>query len=206
MTQDILTITRSMTSPPSGLIKELTDLIADMEENAASRSGVAKRLTITLSDNPYELFSSTTEVEGSCLSTDNEIDKSQCLLAYLIDGKNLLLALQEPTGKILARAIVRILWNEEQQTPAIFLERFYPTLLDGPHKTAMINLVKRHAQDLKLSLVTQVANTTKPYYGNLQSLGSDAEFEYTDGAVNASVGIGLYHRGVFTISKDLQEL
>jgi len=93
-------------------------------------------LTIEDTDDLNDLFVCGTEVEGSCQNIDRNPELNKCLLAYIADGKNRLVAIKDMKGKIRARAILRILWNPEIQQPVLFLERIYPAILP-------LNLVRR---------------------------------------------------------------
>ncbi len=53
-----------------------------------------------------------TEVSGSCQRVDRSPSLNKGLLGYLLDGKHRMIAVKDPdTGKIAARTIIRLLWD-----------------------------------------------------------------------------------------------
>ena len=63
------------------------------------------------SDDPCDLFLAGTEVEGSCQRINGEPRHNKCLLAYVLDGKNRIFAIKDETGRLKARAMMRLLWD-----------------------------------------------------------------------------------------------
>ena len=66
-----------------------------------------------------------TEVCNSCQRIDGKAIYNKCLLAYILDGKNKLIAVKDELGKILARSVLRLLMDEQSKSPVLFLERIY---------------------------------------------------------------------------------
>lgn len=140
-------------------------------------------------DDWQDLFLCGTEVAGSCQRIDGDPVRNQCLLAYLIDGKNRMLAVKDPvSGKILARALFRMLWDPIREQPVLFRDRIYPTPCLPAYEKALDDLAKKRAKELALPLYVQGTSMT-----SIQSLGSQAPFEYEDAAG------GLRIAGIFTI-------
>ena len=103
-----------------------------------------------------------------------------------MDGKNSLVAVKDPTGKIVARSILRLLVNEEKE-PVLFLERTYP--FQSPFTDDLVEMAKRKADFLGVPLLT--SEMTDCY---AESLGSCAPHEYCDAASGVT-------NGTYTIRK-----
>jgi hypothetical protein len=138
------------------------------------------RLQVSFTDDPCDLFLCGTEVEGSCQRVDGSPDLNKCLVGYLLNGTNRLVTITDSDGKIVARLILRLLWDEAKQEPVLFHERIYPSILHPALKQALENEVVAIAKGLKLPLTTDEGTT--PYGGAVTSLGGPAPYEYSDGA------------------------
>ncbi len=139
-------------------------------------------------DNPYDLLLCGTEVPGSCQRIDGDPHLNKGLLGYLMNGQTRLLAIVDKKGSIVARSLLRILWDGEK--PVLFLERHYG---DSRYEKAIKKLAKAKAKKMKLVL-TSLQGDGKLYSKPLQSLGGLAPFEYCDGDA------GVKPKGVFTIN------
>ncbi|MBA3602992.1 MAG: hypothetical protein H0W50_04985 [Parachlamydiaceae bacterium] len=138
--------------------------------------------SIVDSDHYEDLFLSGTEVEGSCQAVDGSPTLNKCLMGYVFDGKNRLLAIKNKEGKIIARQIFRILWNGKE--PVLFLEGVYPRLVDPKLKLAIEAFAKQRAKALDLQLLT--IDPTKPKYeSSISSLSTldPVPYEYSDPAM-----------------------
>ena len=112
------------------------------------------------------------------------------LLGYLMDGKNRLLAIKDKSGKIVARCMLRLLWDGEQ--PVIYRERFYPDTISSKEAEALNNLAIKFAKELAVPLTA--GGEGAPYGKALQALGGPAPYEYSDGSG------GVQKDGRYTIS------
>ena len=84
-----------------------------------------------------------------------------------------------PDGKIVARALLRLLWDGEQ--PVLFLDRFYPNNLDPKQAQAITDLALKKAEKLGCPLLsTAQGGGGEPYPKTLLALGGSAPFEYVD--------------------------
>ncbi len=136
------------------------------------------------------------EIEGSCQHIDGLANYNKCLLAYVADGKNRLVAIKElSTGQIKARAILRLLIEKETGQPVLFIERTYPNLIREQDKALLLALAKQKADYLGLSLYNSIEKEGQGGPIEIISLGSPAPYEYVD----ATTGIQL--KGEFTISR-----
>lgn len=150
------------------------------------------RFTIEDTDNYLDLWLCGQEVEGSCQRIDGSGSLNKCLMSYIADGKNRLLAIKDQNGKIVARQIFRILWDGEK--PVLFLERIYPSLVNPKFKAALETFANQRAVQLgNLPLLSQEAGDNRPLYKAIQSLGTPAPYEYSDAGGGTT-------QGVYTIS------
>lgn len=142
-----------------------------------------------------------TEVIGSCQRIGGQVYHNKCLLAYMIDGKNRAIVIKEPkTGKIVARCIMRLLWDDNAKRPVLFQERLYhnPGLSERAIKAIDFMFAER-ARQFKIPLARSGEGEFKQYPNDLISQGSVAAFEYVDAS---KIGIT---EGGFTIpSKDIE--
>jgi len=154
-------------------------------------------------DDWQDLFLCGTEVVGSCQRVDGLPSNNKCLLAYLLDGKNRMLAVKDPeSGAILARSIFRLLIDSNNKL-VLFQECIYPEKCSGRWQHALNDLAKRRALALGLPLYRDYtpleSEPTLAASGSMQpdaliSLGSPAPWEYGD------AGKGVAEDGIFEIS------
>lgn len=159
-----------------------------------------------------------TEITGSCQRIGGSLQHNKCLLAYMLDGKNRAIVIKDPktgkidpkTGKIdpatcriVARRIMRLMWDETNKRPVIFKEHLYDNNVPQRAKQAIDLMFEMRARQLNLPLVqcTTTETTAKPYESDLQSLFSPAPYEYVDAA-----GVGIANDGIFTIPSDHTEV
>lgn len=102
-------------------------------------------------DNWHDLFFCGTEVKNSCLRIDAIPEKAVCLLAYVMDGKIRMLAAKNEKGQLVARSIIKLLWDEKNHRPVILQEKVYPQ--DSSWGPALYDLAKRRAESLGLVLL-----------------------------------------------------
>ncbi len=139
-------------------------------------------------DDPESLFTCGSVDPGCCQRIDGNINYNKCLLGYVIDGKNRLLCVKNHNGKMIARAIFRILWDEVNQTPVLLVEPIYPSIVKPSIKKAIVRLAKDRAQQLGLPFA-QDDNLNIRYQGTLESLSGKAPFEYTDMGQHQTNGV-----------------
>lgn len=133
--------------------------------------------TVVDTDHWEDMLLCGTEVLGSCQNINGGSYYNKCLLGYALDGKNRLIAVKDETGKIVARAIFRLLWDEKEKTPVLFLERIYQGGGAPSHVNEALNkMALKRSEAMGIPL----ASTEKPYKNTLVSLGSKAPFEYVD--------------------------
>lgn len=173
--------------------KDVKDLKGMLEPSKASREG----WTVHDSDQWEDMLLMGTEVPNSCQKINGEANYNKCLLAYIHDGKNKIIVVKDRQGKIAARAVIRLLWDEKQKQPVLFMERAYAQ--NAPElKTLLLEGCKRKAMDLGVSLVASTRDYTDisklPNYPfPLKSYGGPSPYEYVD-----ALG-GIQAKGIFTI-------
>jgi len=166
-----------------------SEFAADVKGRLKSNK-TATDLKIIFGDDPIDLLLCGTDVTGSCQRIGGDPKLNKGLLGYLMDGKNRLLAIKDRSGKIVARCMLRLLWDGER--PVIYRERFYPDDFDSRLKNAMNEAAKEIAKVLDVPLTCGDAGT--PYGKPLQALEGPAPYEYSD-----AVG-GVQKDGRYTVT------
>lgn len=163
-------------------LEELLDKLPDCEFKVHV-AGLIKTLTTRLktevclgeTDNWEDLFLSGTEVEGSCQRIDGDPDLNKCLPAYVMDGKIRMIAIKNAQGKLVARALLKILWDPTKAEFVLFQERAYPTAT--PFAKTLKDFSLKRAAELNLPLFSEEGMGRA---ARLVSLGSPAPYEYED--------------------------
>jgi len=131
-------------------------------------------------DHPWALFMAGTDVEGSCQAVDGDPSLNQCLMGYVMDPKNRLLAIQNPEDLTMARCILRLL-VDDQNNPVLFMEEIYPDNVRSDFKDALKQMALHRAQALDLPLLALESTPESYAYGqDVHSLYSPAPTEYVD--------------------------
>jgi hypothetical protein len=177
------------------LNNDLRGLITTLIANEQSASNE----TVMLSKDWQDLLLSGTEVAGSCQRIDGNPSLNKCLLAYCMDGKNAMLAVKGKEGKILARSMLRLLWNEKEQKPALFLDTLYPDPCPSERKNAIASAAIECAKKLNCDLFTHWYDYPPAPGQTINSLQGPCPYEYADAAG------GVIPRGIFEI-KDLRKV
>ena len=96
------------------------------------------------------------------------------------------MVVKDAEGKIMARAVIRLLWDETSQSPVLFQERLYTRINDSALDGLIREACKRKAEELGVPLVASskdypdVIKTHPRYPHALQALGGPAPYEYVD--------------------------
>ncbi|MBP9728599.1 MAG: hypothetical protein KBD23_00450 [Gammaproteobacteria bacterium] len=131
-------------------------------------------------DHPWALFMAGTDVEGSCQAVDGDPSLNQCLMAYVMDPKNRMLAIQDNEGVTIARCILRLLVDDEDQ-PVLFIEEIYPDNSRSDFKASLQQMAIQRAQDLDLPLLSlESTPESYAYPSPVHSRYSPAPTEYVD--------------------------
>jgi len=168
---------------------EITRVIIAIQNYNKKRDETCQGWEVADTDDPYDLFLCGTEIHGSCLSAYGNPNFSKCLLEYLLDGKNRMIAIKNPDGKICARAIFRILWSETEKKPILFLEKIYSRgNMSEEYRDAILTVALKRAKVMGLKLLSKDLEIGKPYLGLAVSLGAVVPFEYVDAEEGIPVG------------------
>lgn len=144
-----------------------------------------------------------TEVLGSCQNINGLPEYNKCLLNYLLDGKNRLVSIKNAEGKTIARAILRLLWDDVSKKPVLFRECIYKSAgISDSILNSLDEMCKVKAKILGINLVKEKGMDSKGqlYPNPLKSLNGRAPFEYVD---NGRLGIT---NGVFSIPSSNTEI
>lgn len=126
------------------------------------------------------------EVAHSCQKVDGDPYDNKCLLAYILDGKNRAVVVRDPAGKIAARAVLRILWDDIEKKPVLFMEKLYTRTPRDPMFGQMIQeCCIAKAKNMGLPLVASSKDYRElkqipTYPHDIEALGGPAPFEYVD--------------------------
>ena len=147
-----------------------------------------KGWTIVDTDHPWDLFMAGTDVEGSCQALDRDPKLNKCLMAYVMDPKYRMLALQDETGTTMVRCILRILLGEHEQ-PVLFMEEIYPENARADFKEVLKKFALLRAQTLNLPLLSLESTPDSYQYPSaVHSLYSPAPCEYVDALYGVQEG------------------
>lgn len=149
-----------------------------------------------ITDDPIDLLLAGTDIKGSCQRVNGFPVNNRGLLGYMVDGKMVMIAIKDRSGKIVARAILKMLWDGEQ--PVLYRERFYPDVINYFHKKRMNDLAILLAKELRVPL-TSGDEDGAAYGKTLYSLGGPAPYEYSD-ACEGVKSNGIYSFKEATIS------
>jgi hypothetical protein len=153
---------------------------------------------VKITDNYWDIFMCGTDIQGSCQSVEGNPELNKCLLGYVMDGKNKLVAVVNREGEIMARSILRILWDDTLKTPVLFMEEIYPQFTQGLLHAVLEKFAILEAERLHLTLlISEKATQAQKYTNKIQSLGSVAPWEYVD-AIHHEVA-----NGIFTIENSI---
>lgn len=143
----------------------------------------AKKQVIAVdTDDMQDLFLCGTEITGSCQRIDLDPNFTKGLMAYVLDGKNKMLAIKDiETGKIRARCLLKLLLDDKTREPVLFQEKIYPG--KSQYTNQLNDLAKRKANNLNLPLYSRNLNEgdlNSPVQ-KIISLANSLAYEYVDG-------------------------
>ncbi len=115
---------------------------------------------ITDTDHFWDMFMMGTDVMGSCQDINGSASLNCCLIGgYVLSGHIRQIAIIDTkTEKILARSVLRLMWDEIYNLPVLFIEEPYPHLTNVLYKQAIIEFAKLRATELGCSLVSLLTN------------------------------------------------
>lgn len=137
-----------------------------------------KSLKVVEGDHPCDILLCGTEVLGSCQAIGGSSYLNKCLVGYLANGQNRLIAVKSSDGRISSRALVRILLREGK--PVLFLERLYPSNIRESEKDAIYQMAVQKAQKMGLPLYESFNQGMVNKGAPIQSSGGQAPYDYVD--------------------------
>ncbi len=143
---------------------------------------------ISESDNPCDLLLIGTEIKGSCQRVDGDPQINKCLLGYLMNGEIKAIVVKDHNNRIVARSMLRLLWDDNKQAPVLFLERYYSNVNDLSVKNAIEKWAVDKAKKMNIPLVSKEWGGDDIYVGEVQFLGGYAPFVYTDASEGVMAG------------------
>jgi hypothetical protein len=161
------------------------DLTEFLRKEAALRSlpDETRMFDIFDSDDAQDLFLLGSET-GGCQTVYGSPDLNKSAMAYVSDAKNRAIVVKDKSGKkSIARAVLRLLWDEQAKKPALFLERTYASYPDPRFEIEIRNYAKKIGQKLQLPLYEAGKEEAV-----LQSFGCHAPFEYSDAGGGSNEG------------------
>ena len=147
-------------------------------------------LSIGLTNDPCDLLVLARETTG-CQSIDGSPATNKSALAYVIDGKNAAIVIKGDDGRIIARAVLRLLLDTTTKKPVLFIERHYMKIDDPRYSIALNNYAISYAKELSLPLLTTEAlpmTDGHKEHGPIFSVGSNAPYEYSDASGGQNTG------------------
>jgi hypothetical protein len=157
---------------------------------AAKRDSMIGDFVVVDTDDPFDLFAMGDEV-NTCQRTDGQPDLNQGLLGYLLNGYNRLIAIKDEEGRIVARSLLRLLYNKRANKPVLFLDSFYSRNNHEDLEKIIKALALERAKKMKLTLLSG-ENHFNSYGENVSCFGGAAP-EYID-------SFGRVRQGPFCIS------
>lgn len=154
---------------------------------------ITANIRVEDTDEPINLLLFTTEGgNDSCLSIDWYIEKNKCLLAYMMDGKNRALVVQDTQDVILARCVIRLMLDNKGNA-YLLREKFYPFNTPVPeHYIKGLNaMAEQKAAQLGIPLVCMDGNGAE--CPTLIAGKSPVPYEYCDAAD------GYFYHGNFEV-------
>lgn len=135
-------------------------------------------LVISESDAPDDLLLIGTEIRGSCQRVNGTPRLNKCLLGYLLNGEIRAITVKKD-GKLVARALLRLLLDPESHRPVILKERTYNNITSDPEIDSVIDRwAIAKAARMGLALVARRRGTSYP--GTLHFYGGLSPFIYSD--------------------------
>jgi len=135
----------------------------------------------------YLLVCGSYPVIGSCQKIELDGEYNEGLLGYILDGTHQLILITDAEDNIVARALMRVLLEEETNKPVLYIERVYGSALltrNPALKEALKRFAIQEAKNLGATLVREEQDAHyKPYTKKLYCKGIEqAPCIYSDAA------------------------
>lgn len=139
------------------------------------------KYTINESDEACDLLLIGTEIQGSCQRVNGTPRLNKCLVSYLMHGEIRPIVVKNCNGEIVARSLLRLMWDEKNQVPVILQERRYSNIENADVAKAIDEWAIKKAKKMQLPLVGKEINNNAPLYkGSVEFLGGTTSFVYSD--------------------------
>ena len=164
----------------SPFYKDIEDAIKLIDSSDPSEQETYKVID---SDEPNDFLLMGTEVLNSCQNVNGSASLNVGVLGYALDGKHRLALVCDPSGKIVARSVLRLLIDAHGK-PVIFQERMYVADANPEYLTLLRKMALKKAKDLGVPLVVSPTDfekeQAKPYPCALKAKDKPVPFEYVD--------------------------
>lgn len=167
---------KKSTTPLPNFDVELGELANDLE--ALKKQSTTGSLTISETDDPCDLLLIGTEVNGSCQRVNGD-GYNKTLVSYMMNGELKAITIKKH-GKIMARSMIRLLWDPKAKTPVILLERLYSNTTHPKINSAIQEWASAKAKTLGIPLTSKSYPGQKPYPNPLEFKGGLAPYTYSD--------------------------
>lgn len=147
----------------------------------ASALKISDKWLVVDTDHPEEM-TLMGNVQNSCQNIRAGAS-SRCLMNYILDGKNRLIAVKDENGHIIGRCVLRMLWDKQQNRPVLFREKLYINNQNPKVQALVKAMCEKRAKALGLPLLANDDLTPedeqKVNYGPVHSLANLSD-EYVD--------------------------
>jgi hypothetical protein len=132
-------------------------------------------------DDPCDLILIGTEIQGSCQRIDGDPYLNKCLPGYFEGEVRPIVIKRKDNHSLVARSVIRLLWDDKNQTPILLQERIYSNRMENKGlEEAINNWAIRKAKEMNIPLVSKEVGAGDLYKGTVEFLGGRAPFVYTD--------------------------
>lgn len=161
---------------------QVIDVLRQVNANFRTASNNHAGWIIADTDHPPHMLMLGTDVAGSCQSVDGNPRLNKCLIGgYVLSGHVRAIAILDPTGRIVARNILRLMFDKTSNKPVLFLEEIYPVTAPSVYRQAILTFAKMRALQLGCSLLAKGADNfaAVEYPNPIETLQINAA-EYVD--------------------------
>lgn len=182
-------------APETSEFKHDLDGMIKMATQPKSVKQTAEDMQVVITDHPSEFILVGEEILKSCQRISGDPQKNRGILGYALNGQTKIIAAKKNKyGPKIARAVLRLLWDEKAATPLLYLEPIYTVKEDdAKEKNLIIQMAVRYANRHQMPLLTKIEGLTGETYPNeIRSLKSLCPFEYVDALKKGEVTSSSY--------------
>jgi ankyrin repeat protein len=186
----ILILCQPEVSLDETLLKELIDFFVGDElrndlqgllTTPPPKSKKTSAYTVCDTDDPQDIILMGQEIRGSCQRLGGDAHLNCGLLGPLLDGKYRIIAVKDTGGRLVARCLLKLLWDKELKKPVLFQERLYVNGRCNGHAEALNKMCLLKAQEMNITLLNKESFSRGGTYPNaVSSIGGRSCFEYVD--------------------------